>query len=114
MEDAMTGDHTDGEMRAINRCAYQTFAQLMAWQQIPKSWATWRRFLRTYTRDSTNNRLRQTLGLWTQPDLRHWPAYYDAFSQMLCQVEPQKATATPGASSTSCTYKSARRFMAVS
>jgi hypothetical protein len=50
----------------------------------PRSWVVWRRFLRPYTRDSTNNRLRQTLGPWTRPDLHNWPAYYDSSSQMLC------------------------------
>jgi hypothetical protein len=46
----------------------------------PRSWAVWRRFLRPYTRDSTNNRLRQTLGPWdtwnsTDLRMRMTPAY---------------------------------------
>jgi hypothetical protein len=38
------------------------------WQGLPgsRSWAIWRRFLKTYTRDSASNRLRQTMGSWTQ------------------------------------------------
>jgi hypothetical protein len=95
----MTGNFTDSEMRAINRL--------------------WRRFLRPYTCDSTNNRLRQTLGPWTRPDLRNWPAYYDSSSQMRYQMVPPHPNATLGTSSTSWTYHPAgiectRRFVAVS
>jgi hypothetical protein len=43
-------------------------------------------FMKPYTRDSSNNRLRQTLGPWTRPDQRIWPVYYDSSSQMLCQM----------------------------
>jgi hypothetical protein len=52
--------------------------------------------MKPYTRDSSNNRLRQTLGPWT--DQRIWPVYYDSSSQMLCQMvqTPQHETATPG------------------
>jgi hypothetical protein len=85
----------------------------------PRSWAVWRRFLVPYTRDSTNNRLRQTLGPWVRPVLRNWPAYYDSSSQMLYQMIPPHATATLGTSSTSWPYHPAgiectRRFVAVS
>jgi hypothetical protein len=144
MEDAMTGDFTDSEMRAINRC--RLFLQVeylsdvctadglttdpgleakspeassqstIKWPRQglpgPRSWAP-------YTRDSTNNRLRQTLGPWTRPDLHNWPAYNDSSSQMLCQMVPQHAIATLGTSSTSWTYhpvgiECTRRFVAVS
>jgi hypothetical protein len=144
----MTGDFTDSEMRAINRC--RLFLQVECLSDVctadglttdpgleakppkvssqkwhrqglpgPRSWAVWRRFLRPYTRDSTNNRLPQTLGPWTRPDLRNWPAYYDSSSQMLCQMVPPHATATLGTSSTSWAYHPAgiectRRFVAIS
>jgi hypothetical protein len=70
----------------------------------PRSWAVWRQFLNPYTRDSTNNRLRQTLGPWTRPGLRNWPTYYDSSSQMLCQIVSQTNTATLGTFSTFWTY----------
>jgi hypothetical protein len=86
-----------------------------------RSWAIWRRFMKPYTRDSSNNRLRQTLGPWTRPDQRIWPVYYDSSSQMLCQMvqTPQHETATPGTANTSWQYypagiASTRRFIAVS
>jgi hypothetical protein len=84
-----------------------------------RSWAIWR-FMKPYTRDSSNNRLRQTLGPWTRPDQRIWPVYYLS-SQMLCQMvqTPQHETATPGTANTSWQYypagiASTRRFIAVS
>jgi hypothetical protein len=90
MEDALTGNFTDSEMRNINRCRVVLQIECLSdvctadglttdpglqaqpptvasqstikWplQAIPgsRSWATWRRFLKPYTRDSTNNRLR--------------------------------------------------------
>jgi hypothetical protein len=84
----------------------------------PRSWATWRQFIKAYTRDSTNNRLRQTLGPWIRADLRKWPTYYDPSLQMLCQIVPTTNNATFGTSSTSWTYhpaaiESTRQFMAV-
>jgi hypothetical protein len=151
MEDAMSGNFTDSEIRDINRC--RVFLQVECLSDVctadglttdpglqaqppmvvsqsaikwprqgipgPRSWATWRIFIKTYTRDSTNNRLRQTLGPWTRPDLRKWPTYYDSSSQMLCQIVSQTNTATLGTSSTSWTYhpaaiESTRRFIAVS
>jgi hypothetical protein len=103
MEDAMTGDFTDSEMRAINHC--RLFLQVECLSDVctaddlttdpgvqaqpptvtsqstikcprqglpgKRSWAVWQRFLGPYTCDSTNNRLRQTLGPQTKPDLRN-------------------------------------------
>jgi hypothetical protein len=153
MEDAMLGDFTNGEIRAINRCRlflqveclsdvctadglttdpglqahppHVTSQSTIKWpcQGLPgsRSWAIWRRFMKPYTRDSSNNRLRQTLGPWTRPDQRIWPVYYDSSSQMLCQMvqTPQHETATPGTANTSWQYypagiASTRRFIAVS
>jgi hypothetical protein len=62
----------------------------------PRSWAIRHRFLKTYTRDSASNRLRQTMGSWTQLNLRTWNAYYDPSSQIFCQKVPPPATATTG------------------
>jgi hypothetical protein len=83
----------------------------------PRAWATWRRFLKTYTRDSVSHQLRQTMGQWTQPNLRTWNTYYDTASQMLCQHVPTPATATTGTKD-SWHYHPAqithtRRFLAV-
>jgi hypothetical protein len=84
----------------------------------PPSWAIWRRFLKTYTRDSSSDGLRQILGSWTQPNLRNWPAYYDPSSHMLrLYVSPSAAAATDTTASwlyrpTHITHT--RRFLAVS
>jgi hypothetical protein len=92
MEDAMTGDFTDSEMRAINRC--RLFLQIECLSDV-----------------CTADGLTTDPGLeakppkvpWTRPDLRNWPAYYDSSSQMICQMVPPHATVMLATSSTSWT-----------
>ena len=66
-----------------------TSTSTMQWprQALPGriSWAAWRRFIQTYTRTRSTDKLRIELGQWTLPQIRIWPAYYEPSSQLICQ-----------------------------
>jgi hypothetical protein len=63
-------------------------------------------------------RLRQTLGPWTRPDLRIWPAYYDSSTQMLCLMVSPPASTPPNTDASWHYYPAeieyTRRFLTVS
>jgi hypothetical protein len=136
MEDAMTGNFTDGETRRsiAADCTFrsnvsQIFAQLQARRQIqdckhnrqgssPSMIKRFRQGLPGSARgqcgDSSSNRIRvipraidSADRAMERPDLRKWPAYYDSTSQMLCQLVPLGATTTLDTSSTKWKYHTA-------
>jgi hypothetical protein len=96
LSDIYTADGVSLDPRLRDKPPTVTSASTIQWPRQglpgPRSWAIWRRFLKTYTRDSASNRPRHTLGSWTKPNLRAWHTYYDPSSQMLCQYVSSTAT----------------------
>jgi hypothetical protein len=116
MEDAMTGNFTDGEIRRsiAADCTFrsnvsQIFAQLQARRQIQdckhnrqghpnycgfvKGFrealvAVWRQFLKPYTRVIPRAIDSRQIAM-ERPDLRKWPAYYDSIADALPASTPR-------------------------